>query len=239
MGTFVDIANQTFGQPLSRLDLELQAAVQKAQEKFGPIKPDYFLGLDLGQAMDFSALVGLERTPTDPSPAGNKRFKFKVIGVKRWPLRTAYTAIAEELRDMIDKSPLLGGCTLGIDKTGVGAGVLEIIVAKKPNAKIMPVVITAGNNVSFQHGTFNVPKMTLVGGTIAAVESERLAIPMMNEECKLLKNELASFRTKITKSGHETAEAGDWRLAPHDDLCLALAIALFLGQRQKKQFWVA
>jgi hypothetical protein len=42
-----------------------------------------------------------------------------------------------------------------------------------------------------------------------------------------LAEELAAFRVKITLAGNETFEA--WRERDHDDLVLAVAMALYLG----------
>jgi hypothetical protein len=52
----------------------------------------YFLGLDLGQAADYSALALLERQGR-PSPEA----VYHCRHLKRWPLRTSYPDIAADV----------------------------------------------------------------------------------------------------------------------------------------------
>jgi hypothetical protein len=198
----------------------------------------FILGLDLGQTQDFSALVAVEtsvhRPPVlkegwlCPAPA---KYRYEVRGVRRWALRTAYTQIAKDVADLTAGRPL-AGCALGVDKTGVGAGVLEIIRAAKPNATVVPVLITAGHEAKrAEDWTWHVPKLDLVAAVTAPLESGRLAIPeALGADGKTLGKELLAFRAKVTAAGNETAEA-DWRSRAHDDLVLALAIALWLGEQ--------
>jgi hypothetical protein len=196
----------------------------------------FFMGLDLGQSVDFSALVALQRTwlPKEER-SGRRRYRYEVRGVRRWPLRTPYTAIASDVTALVSKPPL-AGCVLGVDKTGVGAGVLEIIRAARPNATLRPVLITSGHEVARDGAGFRVPKLELVAAVTALLDSGRLAIPATIPEAKTLGKELLSFRAKVTTAGNETMTA-DWRTRAHDDLVLALAIAAFLGE-YGREFWV-
>jgi hypothetical protein len=201
---------------------------------FAPVAPPphYFLGLDLGQAVDFSALVALERREPEGRPVpGRRRYRYEVRGVKRWALRTPYLTIAADVAKLVEGPPL-AGCVLGIDKTGVGAGVVEVIVAARPKATIRPVLITGGYDVTTLRAEVHVPKMELVAAVTAILESDRLAIPATIPEGKTLGKELQSFRARVTLAGNETAEA-DWRTRAHDDLVLALAIAAWLGEHDR------
>lgn len=232
MGFLHDLAQEALANQ-TKLDIDLAT---QAMKKPVP-EAEYFLGLDLGQAQDFSALVGLKRTESlERSPAGKRRFHFRTVGVKRWPLRTPYTSIAEDLVDTCSKPPLKG-CVLGIDKTGVGAGVVEIIRLAKPDAIIKPILITGGNRSIRQGDTWNVPKMELVAAVTSAIESGRLEIPMMNHDAKVMSEELKAFRSKVTAAGNKTA-AADWRSKQHDDLVLAIALAIFLGDQRKREFFM-
>src|SRR5262249_10473314 len=90
------------------------------------------LGLDLGQSMGFSALVALR-----------KRAKhYKVRGIKRWPLRTPYTTIVADVVALLSRPPL-SGCNLGVDRTGCGQPVVDMLRAGKPKAILRPILITA------------------------------------------------------------------------------------------------
>jgi hypothetical protein len=58
----------------------------------------FFLGLDIGQAQDHTALVALQRTPLPPAErSGRRRYRYEVRGLKRWPLRTPYITIAADV----------------------------------------------------------------------------------------------------------------------------------------------
>jgi hypothetical protein len=226
------LAQRALAQPVSDFDRTLWVGRgPKARAE-----PDaYFLGLDLGQAVDFTALAGLRRSAIPGAPR-QARFRYEAVGIRRWPLRTPYTQIAQEVAVIV--SGPLAGCTLGVDKTGVGAGVLEIIKAAKPRATIRPVTITAGAQVTPDGLGFKVPKLDLVAAVTAMLESGRLAIPGTLPEAQTLGKELLAFRAKVTAAGNETL-AADWRTRAHDDLCLALAIACWLGERPRKQLWIA
>jgi hypothetical protein len=41
----------------------------------------------------------------------------------------------------------------------------------------------------------------------------------------------------VTPAGNETM-AADWRTRAHDDLVLALAIAVWLGEHAVQEFWI-
>jgi hypothetical protein len=165
-----------------------------------------------------------------------RRFSYEVRGLKRWPLRTPYRTIAADVADLV-KGPPLAGCILGVDKTGVGAGVLEIIQAARPNARIRPILITAGHEVTPDGPGFRVPKLELVAVVTSLLDGGRLAIPNTHPDAKTLAKELREFRVKVTAAGNETAEA-DWRSRAHDDLVLALAIAGWLGEHGTGEFWL-
>jgi hypothetical protein len=197
----------------------------------------FYAGLDIGQSADHTALVALERTPLPPAErSGKRRYRYEVRGVKRWPLRTLYCDIAMEVAALVRKPPLCG-CVLGVDKTGVGAGVLEIIRAAKPKAVIRPILITSGHEVIPDGAGFKVPKLELVAAVTALLDGGRLAIPRAIPEAKTLAAELLAFKVKVTAAGNEKMEA-DWRSRAHDDLVLALAMAAYLGDSATAQLWL-
>jgi hypothetical protein len=197
----------------------------------------YFLGLDLGQSQDFTALVALCRR-TWRLPTGKTEQRFAARGIRRWPLGTLYTDIAKDIAALTARAPAgrnanpLSGCVLGIDGTGVGKGVLEIIRAAKPCAKLVTVVITGGHSAHADGLGWHVPKKELVGAVMAVLQSRRLEIPGNLAEAKTLEKELLAFRAKITAKGNEQFEV-DWRSRNHDDLVLALAIAAWLAQQEQ------
>src|SRR5262245_41754015 len=104
---------------------------------------EFYLGLDLGQSQDPTALVALRKRCFPPLGPGGKRppATYTVRGAKRWPLKTKYTSIVDEVVQLVngtEESAPLRGCTLGIDKTGVGAAVVDLFTKAKPDARIRP-----------------------------------------------------------------------------------------------------
>jgi hypothetical protein len=199
----------------------------------------YYLGLDLGQCQDFTALVCLQRRwLTKDRRSARVRFEYQVRAARRWALRTPYSVIAQDVCALIEATPALAGCTLGVDATGVGMPVVELIKAARPNAVLRPVTITGGHNATpTPDGGWHVPKMLLVGVAIALIDSGRLKVPReVGEYGPVMKKEVQTFRGKLTASGKQTAEA-EWRTRAHDDLVLALSIAAFLGENTR-EFWV-
>src|SRR4051794_21372195 len=94
----------------------------------------YFLGLDLAQAADYTALAIVEQSaPPDPDQPGRRKpSEYAVRHLQRWR-GTSYLTIVAALAEIMnrrpagadaDAPPLLKGSTLGIDATGVGRAVV-------------------------------------------------------------------------------------------------------------------
>ena len=88
-----------------------------------PAKPAYVAGLDLGQSQDFSALAIVEHAGRD------RERPMLVRHLQRWPLGTRYPAVVEDVAALLARSPLAGAVRLAIDKTGVGAGIVDLFRA--------------------------------------------------------------------------------------------------------------
>lgn len=109
---------------------------------------NYFVGVDLGRVRDYSAAAIIE---FKYAPSG-KRFHY-VKYLKRFPLNTTYTKIAEmlagidrQLRAYAEGAGKEADITWAVDSTGVGDGVCEIISSKIPRpiftASISQVALT-------------------------------------------------------------------------------------------------
>jgi hypothetical protein len=181
--------------------------------------PRYFLGLDLGQSADFTALAIVERHGT------RKEGALLCRHLQRWPLGTAYPQIVADVCAL-----LKGGVfaprrpTLAVDQTGVGAAVVDMLREAKPRASLAPVLITAGDQVNYEQGVYRVPKRELVSITQVALQTERLKVAEALAEASVLQREMQNFQVKITLAANDTY--GAWREGAHDDLVLAVALAL-------------
>jgi hypothetical protein len=196
-----------------------------------PEKPAslFILGLDLGQSQDFTALAAIEKSwgPRPDDPTRQVGF-YAVRHLKRWPLKTSYTDITNDLVRLVQTSPLAWP-VLTVDKTGVGTAVIDLLVKAQLAAWIRPVLITGGHQTAAgADGSLHVPKKELVSSLQVVLQSRRLLVAAMPER-ELLIKELLAFRVKITAAANETFEA--WRERDHDDMVLAVALAIWYGGR--------
>jgi hypothetical protein len=145
---------------------------------------------------------------------------FQVGHLERLPLGTPYPGIVAHVGRLLTKLP--GRPELVIDFTGVGRPVFDMFLY----SGISPtgVVITSGTAETHHRMTWSVPKLTLVSRLQALLHEGRLKIQRELNEAETLVRELKDFRLEFTAAGHLTFNA---RTGKHDDLVLALAIAVW------------
>src|SRR5262249_12526873 len=113
---------------------------------------DYYVGLDLGQAVDFTALAVLERPPGTGPGLG-----YALRDPQRFPLGTPYTEIVPAVVNLLGAEPLWGRAALVVDQTGVGRAVVDLLRCQV-RGRLVPVTITAGREVTrADGGAFHVP----------------------------------------------------------------------------------
>ncbi len=196
------------------------------------IEKSLFIGLDLGQAKDYSALAIIEciRTLTGVK---DEITALNCIHLQRWQLRTSYPSIVADVVGMINNlDPLLsqgGKPTLAIDATGVGAPVVDLFKREKIKAELKPIQIVGGANVSSEFGMTRVPKRDLVSVVQVVLQNRTLKIASQLPEAEILSRELQNFTVKITDSANDVY--GAWREGTHDDLVLAVALGLWCASR--------
>jgi hypothetical protein len=193
--------------------------------------PWYIAGLDLGQAQDYTALAIAEVTKVETMEGWWREFAFRHL--QRWPLGTAYTTIAEDLAEMLAKLP--DEPTLVVDATGCGRPILDLIRCERlPVQKLVPVVITGGHQPTSEGGFWHAPKRDLAGAVQAALQGQRLHVAPALREAPVLSKELQTFRVKVNiATGNESFEA--WRERDHDDLVLAVALAVWWGDHCQRR----
>jgi hypothetical protein len=190
---------------------------------------EYCAGLDLGQAADFTALVLVEIDEDFDEQAHRCLRRHAVRYLRRWPLHTPYPAIVADVTAMLGK-PTLNGTPLVVDQTGVGAAVVDLFRLGAVD-ELKPVLITSGNAVSRdEHGVYHVAKKVLVSTLQVLLQERRLLIAPALAHAETLESELQNFRVKITAAANETF--GAWRERDHDDLVLALALAVWHAEKQ-------
>jgi hypothetical protein len=118
-----------------------------------------------------------------------------------------------------------------VDKTGVGAAVLDSFTYARIGA--VAITLHGGSSVTRdpQRAGFRVPKRDLVTVTQVLLQNGRLRVASGLPEAETLRRELLNFRVKIDpKTAHDSYE--HWREAEHDDLVLAVSMAAWF-----RQYW--
>src|SRR5262249_27911337 len=143
----------------------------------------FYVGLDLGQVSDYSAVAVIERTTF---PRTRDPVQYSCRHLQRWTLGTGYPQIVEDVTTMIDAIgpsgvPVLPGAQLVIDAQGVGRGIVDLFrTVPALHGRIIPVASTGGQShgATFDPRTayFNVPKKELVGALQAPLQTGRLKV---------------------------------------------------------------
>jgi phage FluMu gp28-like protein len=194
----------------------------------------FYLGLDLGQSQDYSALVILERQGFT-----KETYTFLCRHLQRWPLQTSYPAIVADTARIVSSRELRSEhkSVLAVDATGVGAPVVDLFRRERMNAQLEPIQITGGDSVTKDSGVTRVPKRDLVSAAQVAFQSGKLRIAPTLPEAQVLVRELQNFQVKINlETAHDSY--GAWREGAHDDLVLALALALWTGTQPRSVCYV-
>ncbi len=191
-----------------------------------------FIGLDLGQSQDFTAVAVLRRPRVCPmDPPGHRRPAYDLPYLYRFPLGTPYPEVVRSVVDLLRTPPLVGSL-LVVDQTGVGQPVVDMLRDSLHNhvtCQFTAITITGGHAASAVEGGFHVPKKELVGALQILLQTRRLHVAKQLPHATTLVKELENFRVKITLARNETFEA--WREGQHDDLVLAVALAAWIGDK--------
>ncbi len=193
---------------------------------------DYTLGVDLGQAGDYTALALIKRVVTRWVPPEGDIKEESVYHLKlldRAPLGVLYPVVARQVLSLLDQPPLSRDTPCVVDRSGVGRAVTDFFI--EDGLDPYTVTITGGDTVTREGRHYNVPKRDIVGSLIAVYQSGRLKVAQEMELWPQLVHELTNFKLKISlKTGHDSYEA--WRESDHDDLVLALGLAVWHAENQ-------
>lgn len=200
----------------------------------------YFHGLDLGQASDFTAHAILRsRIQTSEAPlrrALDGKMVHRLVHAERYR-GVPYPDVVRRVRGRVDEIGLQDHehgllpqeQVLVVDRTGVGAPVLDLIRESGLGVEdIVGIQITGGSVRTYGAGFIGVPKRDLVSTVARVAQEGRLLISSRLAAAKVLQAELRAFTVKITAAGNDTFEAA--RERDHDDLVLAVALALYVGE---------
>jgi hypothetical protein len=194
----------------------------------------HYVGLDLGQATDFTALAVLQRPRVYPgAPIDQRRPVYSLRHLRRFPPATPYPEIVAEVRELL-QTPPLPGAVLVIDQTGVGRAVVRLLfdgLHNRVTGLFFPLTLSAGHEETVTDaGGVYVPKKELVGVLQALLATQRLRIPRTLPDAALLVKEMENFKAKVSLA--EAEELDSWRDGQQGDLVLAVALAAWFGEKE-------
>ena len=194
----------------------------------------FFVGLDLGQARDYTALAILERTESAGELDAVTFTRRKVIlqrirHLERLPLGTSYPQVVARVAAVMEMIGRSGQCELIVDATGVGRPVVDMLRQERLDCWVRPVMVTGGGSESEKDGYFRVPKRDLIIGLQVMLQAGGLKIANGLQWGPALLKEMAEMRVKVTVEGNE--QFGAWRESTHDDLVFAVALAAWGADR--------
>ena len=210
----------------------------------------FYLGLDLGQRQDHSALAIVERRERGAGQfnyvdwrvaQAPERGQLVVRHLERMELGTPYIDVVRRVVEVVGKPSLAGKKRLVVDATGVGMPVVEMLVAAKPGCEVMPVMMTGGAAEHHDGRVWLVPKIDLMAGLQSLIEREQLGIARRMRESGRLVKELMSVTATVRKS--RRLRVGAEGSGDHDDLVVAVALACWaagkatVGLKGPRLFW--
>ena len=194
--------------------------------------PEFYIGLDLGQKVDFTAIAVLEFRPAAPPhfllPWDVPRPSYALRHLERMALGTTYTKVVERVAGLTRIPELQRRCTLAVDATGVGAPVVDALRQKQLDCHLMPVTITGGDRTGRHGEQRSVPKRDLISTVEVMLEEGELRIAGRLPNRGMLVEELMGLRVGKTRSGQERFGASG---RVHDDLVIAVSLACWAARR--------
>jgi len=184
----------------------------------------FYIGLDLGQASDYTALLIMEEVP---DPGGNIYHVRRLERIRGEP----YPNVAEKVKAIMASPVLAYKTDLVVDQTGVGRPVVDLL--RQAGLDPVAVSIHGGATVSREGHDLKVPKRDLVGVLQVLLQSGRFKVSNKLKLGPVLQAEMLNFKVKIDPiTAHDSYSA--WRDNEHDDLVLSAALAAWWAERQPK-----
>ena len=192
------------------------------------IPEDYFIGVDLGQVQDYTAIVTLEGLVY--------RNHYKVTGLER--MRSIdYVAVIKRVEDILNTPPICwGNIHLVVDRTGVGRPIVDMMFKHGMNP--VGVTITGGDKPTHEYlndwktrQAVTVPKRDLVINLALMIQNKELKVLKSLPLAQVLATEMQNMTVKInSRTGSDSY--GAEKAQEHDDLTMALCMAAWWAQNK-------
>ena len=187
--------------------------------------PRFVIGLDLGQAVDPSALAVIDTID------GMLDVRF----LDRWkPERPNLTCVIHRLMDLLEAKPALLDSALGFDAAGIGRAFEPRLLSSAVAGlvPIYPLVACSGWRPAGQkRGVVFLPKSGLVDVFTKAMESGKLRvadIPL----APVLRHEMTVYQERQLPDGRRAWGA---KRGEHDDVLSSVQLAVWLATRLQSQ----
>lgn len=206
------------------------------------------MGVDLGKVSDPSAVVVTEYTPVrvmengeywidiGPTPEEKKWTKsvpdtlYDVRLLQRIPLGTSYPNVAREINAMckrLKEGRPFARIHLVVDKTGVGAGPVDILREMLDKSIRLTAVTFTGTDkcdyAPLQRPEASCGKAFMVVRLQTTLQKDLLHLPK-GEMITAVVVEMRNFEVRTTITGHDTY--GAFKIGTHDDLISALGLSI-------------
>ena len=198
---------------------------------------EYFCGVDIGQARDFSAIAVVRRKLTRPESLVPHRPDhpipiYAIVHLER--IRgMQYPDLARHLSDLLRRPELYRKTTVVVDSTGVGRAVADQF--REAGVENMRRVIFTGGQEArqTQSGYDTVPKTDIVGALLVNYNSGRIRVNPKLRFAHEFRDELSDFEAFQNKqTGHVSYESK--RDATHDDIVTAVGLAVYWATERAK-----
>jgi hypothetical protein len=181
----------------------------------------FYVGLDLGQRHDPTAIAIVERMELAQAWQVTAFHSLRVRHLERVPLGTPYPGVVARVREIVRK---IGACALVVDGTGVGAPVVDMLHAAGLGCEVTAVTITGGEQQRNKGASgWSVPKRDLLALVQVLLEQNELRLAKGLRELGPLVRELTDVKSTTRANGR--VRLGADGCGEHDDLVIALALA--------------
>lgn len=191
-----------------------------------------YVGLDLAQRRDFTALVVVDHVEVISAMRDPVTFQFPshaelhLRDAVRIPRGTPFTAIPGIVRKALAQMPAgFNGerppATVALDATGMGLPVVDLLRAERLGVTLLPIIITGGQAPgSLSGGLHSVPRRDLLTLLRIALETRNLKFARDLR----LREELTAELASVSLTGHKSS---------YDDMAFAIALALWAAAKRR------
>jgi hypothetical protein len=171
---------------------------------------EFFIGLNLGQRQDHTAIAVLERVDiaeyrfdwmryVEQEHSRTVRHNLRLL--ERMRLGTPYGRVVERIGELAALPVMAGKSSVVVDATGVGGPVVERLIEAELPCEVIPVTITGSGDAARRGRGWSVPKADLMSGLQVMLQEKELRIARDLPLGAELRRELLQIRAETGASG--------------------------------------